>query len=192
MARRKSDSSPPAHRESPVDAATPTTASDPLPPAGAAAEIALSTSEPMPVGESVEEASRPVAADPIMDEVQAFLQRRRELAQKLREEIELTQHRLEELQETLGLLQGEMSVAEEREKKAKKPKPKASKPPVKEPREPRTRTLFDDSPARDDEGETAATDEDARGRGDAEADSSESEETSTADSPALPNEAAVD
>ena len=100
------------------------------------------------VADSTEDAD---TGDSILNEVQQFLERRRELAQKLREEIEATQRRLEELQETLELLQGEMGLIEEKEKKAKKAKPKPPKAATKDASEPRTKPLFGDLTAGEDE-----------------------------------------
>ena len=160
MARRKAESALPAELESQNESTA--MGSGAASPIDDAAEAMLQSGPskdnlsrenlPTPNDEN-DESTRTAVVDPILDEVQAFLQRRRELAQRLREEIELTQQRLEGLQETLELLQGEMSIAEEREKKTKKPKVKSVKASGagKEGREPRTRSLFD-APTRDGEG----------------------------------------
>ena len=70
----------------------------------------------------------PKSADPLVDEVQAFLRQRQELAQRLAEEIAATEAKLDELRKTAALLAPESSRNSPgaKDRKGKKP-PRAQK-----------------------------------------------------------------
>jgi hypothetical protein len=74
--------------------------------------------EPAPLPVSTVVAITPV--DPLVDEVQSFLQRRESLAQKLAEEIAATEKKLAELKRTAALLYPEKAAAVLKDRKVKK------------------------------------------------------------------------
>jgi hypothetical protein len=81
--------------------------------------------------------------DPLLSEVQSFLSKRAELAQKLADEIAATEKKLAELKETAALLFPEHHGNGQKERKPKKAKPKAA---VREPKS-EAATAPSDAPA---------------------------------------------
>ncbi len=68
--------------------------------------------------------AQPSECRPLMDEVQAFLTMRTELAKKVAEEIEATERKLADLKKTAAMLVAETSSSVAKEKKPKKLKVK--------------------------------------------------------------------
>jgi hypothetical protein len=92
--------------------------------------VKLPSSDSPPSPERIDDRSAaPAQADQggtVLEEVQAFLAQRAELARKLTEEIEATEKKLAELRQTAALLMPQSASRIGKEKKAKKPsKPKA-------------------------------------------------------------------
>jgi hypothetical protein len=91
----------------------------------AGSTVEESTEADSPQAGAIVEASTPgyVAAEELwlVTEVQAFLSKRGELAEKLAREIEATEKKLAELKRTAALLSPAASVEAARDKKAKKP-----------------------------------------------------------------------
>jgi hypothetical protein len=89
-------------------------------PTAVASDLAEVPAAPLP--------STPDAApdDPLLSEVQSFLSKRAELAQKMADEIAATEKKLAELKETAALLFPEHHGNGPKERKPKKAKPKAA------------------------------------------------------------------
>ena len=81
--------------------------------------------EHLPDAEQVPRPAEPI--DPLMDEVQTFLNLRDELSKKLAAEIETLEQKLADLKQTAASLFPGGSADAPEEKKAKKPKPKPPK-----------------------------------------------------------------
>lgn len=91
-------------------------AAEETPTAGVSSEVPPQTESPAVLDEQV---------DPLMAEVEAFLSKRDELAQKIAAEIEATEQKLAELKETAASLFPDSGGNGASNAKPKKPKPKA-------------------------------------------------------------------
>lgn len=76
---------------------------------------------------TVNSSDKPLAADPLVDEVQSFLRQRQELAQRLADEIAATEAKLAELKKTAAMLFPENYPSPNGAKKVKKAKKAAGR-----------------------------------------------------------------